>query len=271
MVSAAAITILAGTAQADPPPGHNPTLSDIVGVCETSVASLLDDLSAAWNAQNPSDPFYCYDSVNPLTGGTGDPITTKPGCTFARPDGAGVSVLQADQKSTVDGITDCLDFASVERGPGSDSAGLTFLPFAQEALRYATSNPTASFPSVPATNAPQTLTAANLATIYSCGASGTTSHWSDFGAASTDAVEALIPQPGSGIRTFFESSIGVTEATIQAGVNAGCLLQVQDDDPAPIRANADRIGLFDVPLFTTKYSDSGIQLDATGFSATHLD
>ncbi|HEY4018040.1 MAG TPA: hypothetical protein VGM75_05105, partial [Pseudonocardiaceae bacterium] len=149
--------------------------------------------------------------------------------------------------------------------------GLTFLPFAQEDLRYATSHPTTSFPSVPETNAPQTLTTANLTTIYSCGASGTTSHWSDFGATSTDAVQALIPQPGSGIRRFFENSIGVSDATIQAGVNSGCILQVQDDDPAPIRANADRIGLFDVPLFTTKYSDSGIQLDATGFSATHLD
>jgi hypothetical protein len=206
-----------------------------------------------------------------LTGGIGDPITTKPGCTFTRPDGAGVSVLQADQKSTVDGTTDCVDFASVERGPGSGTTGLTFLPFAQEDLRYATSNPTASFPTVPATNAPQTLTTANLTTIYSCGASGTTSRWSDFGGTSTDAVQALIPQPGSGIRRFFENSIGVSDATIQAGVNSGCILQVQDDDPAPIRANADRIGLFDVPLFTTKYSDSGIQLDTTGFSATHLD
>ncbi|HEY4018418.1 MAG TPA: hypothetical protein VGM75_07010 [Pseudonocardiaceae bacterium] len=279
--AAAATATFAGVALADPPASHTPALTDISGVGSDTTQFVMNDVTTGpggWDSQIPAPANYVdsFDAVNPTTGVVGDTITTKPGCSFARPDGssAGITSLINDQKSTVDGTADCVDYArSTRMRQGSDPASIGFLPFAQDSLKYATSHPTPSFPTVRATNAPQTLTAANLATIYSCGTTGTISHWTDFtGGTSTDAVQALIPQggSGSGTRTFFESSIGVTDTTIVAGINSGCLLQVKANDPAPIRASADAIAPFSVPQFNSVGKDAGIQLDDFGFSADRI-
>ena len=276
--AAAATAIFSGTALADPPASHTVALTDIIGVGSDTVQFALDDTTTGANGfdatQSPTNYVDSWDAVNPSTGTTGDTITPKPGCSFARPNGssAGINALLADQLSTSDNATPCVDYARSSRAPQNGDQGLAFLPFAQDTVEYATSAPTTSFPSTPATNAPQTLTAANLATIYSCGASGhSVSHWNDFGATSTDAVQAVIPQPGSGTRTFFEGSIGVSDATIQAGVTSGCLTQVEEHDPAPIRANADRIGPFSVARFNSIDADAGIQVDGTqGFNQSRI-
>ncbi|HEY4023102.1 MAG TPA: hypothetical protein VGM75_30745 [Pseudonocardiaceae bacterium] len=274
--AAAATAIFAGVALADPPTSHTVALTDIVGVGSDTIQFAMNDATTGtggWDSQAPANYVDSFDAVDPTTGVAGGSITTKPGCDLTRPNGSslGITALTADQKSTVDGTTDCVDYARSSRARGAnDPATVGFLPFAQDTVKYATSNPTASFPNVPATNAPQTLTTANLATIYSCGSTGTVSKWSDFGATSTDPVQALIPQPGSGTRSFFESSIGVTDATIQLGVNAGCILQVEEHDPAPVRASADAIAPFSVARFNSVDKDAGIQLDTTGFSADRV-
>lgn len=274
--AAAATAIFSGTALADPPASHTVALTDIAGVGSDTIQFALDDLTTGTNGydatQSPSQYADSFDAVNPTTGVAGDTITTKPGCSLTRPNGssAGITALLADQLSTVDNTTPCLDYARSSRAPQNGDQGLAFLPLAQDTLDYATSAPTTSFPSTPVTNAPQNLTAAQLATIYSCGTSGTVSHWTDFGGTSSDAVQAVIPQPGSGTRTFFESSIGVSDATIVAGVNSGCLTQVEEHDPTPIRANADRIGPFSLARFKSLDSDAGIQLNSSGFTAQRI-
>lgn len=275
--AAAATAIFAGSALADPPASHTVALSDIVGSGSDTIQFAMDDLTTGPNGydatQSPANYADSFDAVNPTTGATGDQITTKPGCTLARPNGsgAGITTLVADQLSTVDGTTPCVDYARSSRArQTSDPSDIGFIPLGQDGLNYATSHPTASFPDVPETNAPQDLTADDLATIYSCGVTGTVSHWNDFGGTSTDAVQALIPQPNSGTRTFFESSIGVSDATIQAGVNAGCILEVEEHDPAPIAASADSVAPFSVARFKSLDSDAGIQLNTSGFTAQRI-
>lgn len=276
--AAAATAIFAGTALADPPASHTVSLTDIVGVGSDTIQFAMNDTTTGAGGydatQNPTQFVDSFDAVDPSSGVAGGSITTKPGCSLTRPNGSsdGITALKTDQLSTTDGSTPCVDYARSSRAPQDGDQGLAFLPFAQDSVKYATSAPTTTFPDTPATNAPQNLTAANLATIYSCGAPGNSvSHWNDFApTASADAVQAVIPQPGSGTRTFFESSINVSDTVVQEGVAAGCLTEVEEHDPAPIRANADRIGPFSVARFNSVSHDAGIQLDASGFSADRI-
>jgi ABC-type phosphate transport system substrate-binding protein len=273
--AAAATAIFAGSALADPPASHTPALTDVVGVGSDTIQFAMNDVTAAYDATTPAPAGFAdsFDAVNPSTGAAHEAITTKPGCSVTRPNGSseGITALQADQLSTTDGTTPCVDYARSSRARvAATDGGTTFLPFAQDGVDYATSTPTTSFPTTPVTHAPQNLTTADLATIYSCGDTGVTSVWTDFGGTSSDAVQAVIPQPGSGTRSFFEGAIGVSDQTIIDGISSGCLTQVEEHDPAPIRANADRIGPFSVARFNSVANDAGIQLNSSGFSAQRI-
>lgn len=255
--AAATTAIFAGSALADPT-----GTTAVAAVGSDTTQFVVNDLAAAYNATTPTPP-----SVGSWFATGTSPIVTKPGCSIARPDGssAGITALINTPNAT-DG-TPCIDFARSSRGRNSttdvDKNGnpLAFLPFATDGLKYASSYPTTSYPSVPVSNAPQNLTAAQLKLIYTCAA--TTWNDSRIGGTSATTIKPVIPQAGSGTRVFFEAQIGITDA--QLGT---CVTAVQEHDPAPIRATADNIGPFSVARFNSVDSDQGIQLDASGFSAT---
>ena len=244
--------MLAVPALADP--AQTVAATDITAVGSDTIQFVDDDVATAYNATNPGRLFDSWDAVNPSTGAAHDSITVKPGHSIARPNGSS------------EGITSLLNDSNVEvarssRGPRDGDQGLIFLPFAQDEVRYALSAATAS-------NGVDGLTAAQLATIYSCGNTGVTVKWSDLGGASNDAVQAIVPQAGSGTRSFFETSINVTDATIQAGVNSGCITQAEEHDPTPIENNADAIAPFSVARFNSKVPAGEIKLNTAGFAAT---
>jgi ABC-type phosphate transport system substrate-binding protein len=261
--AAAATAIFAGSALADPPASHTVALTDVVGVGSDTTEIVMNDATTGPSGFDATtSPANYVDSWN-ATGTT--PIVTKPGCSIPRPDGssAGITAL-INTPLASDGTTPCIDFARSSRGPKTGDTDLNgnplqFLPYASDGLRYATSAPTPAFPSVPVTNAPQNLTAAQLAAIFTC----TDTTWTQVGGTSTDTIQPVIPQAGSGTRTFFEQSIGITDSQLGA-----CVITGQEHDPTPVRANADRIAPFSVARFNSVDSNAGIQLNTSGFTAT---
>lgn len=249
----ALIATLAAPAMADP--AQTVAATDIAAVGSDTIQFVDDDLATAYDNTTAGRLFDSWDAVNPANGATHDSIAVKPGHSITRPNGSseGITSLQNDSN---------VDVARSSRGPRDGDQGLVFLPFAQDEVRYALSAATAS-------NGVDGLTAAQLKTIYSCGNTGVTIKWSDLVAgASNDAIQALVPQAGSGTRSFFETSINVTEATVQAGVASGCLTQVEEHDPAPVANNADALAPFSVARFASKVPAGQIKLNTTGFDAT---
>jgi ABC-type phosphate transport system substrate-binding protein len=261
--AAATTAIFAGTALADAPPSYTPVITDLAGMGSDTAEIVMNKLT--WGedvpATNPAVTGYnstvaqsagWYNSYNATGSAT---VDTKPGCVgITRQNGssAGINALKAAPTlSTVDNTTPCLDFARSSRGPNAngsdvDNLGnpLFFLPYALDGLQYA---------SATTTNAPQTLQVAALKAIYTT--VGITWNNAAVGGTSTDVIQKVIPQAGSGTRSFFEAQLGIADNQLASDV-----IVAQEHDPVPIAANADRIGPFSSARFTHT-NPAGIQLD----------
>jgi ABC-type phosphate transport system substrate-binding protein len=202
-VSTAAV-MMAGPALADPP--KTPRAQDIVGVGSDTIQYLFDQLSTNYNKTiTTSDAhFYSYDAT-----GTAD-ITPKTGCSaITRPDGsgAGKSALESSQALTT-GTKWCIDYSrsSSSRATGdpacstASGSGICFIDIGGDAVTWAARSAAAG-----GTDAPASLTAAQLKKIYLC----QVTNWSKVGGKSAP-IEAFLPQSASGTRAFFLAAIGVT-------------------------------------------------------------
>jgi ABC-type phosphate transport system substrate-binding protein len=209
-------TIGTGTALADPPSGTVPALTSIVGVgsdtttplfsgspTENSSGSLVTD----YNATSPANDLWSWDAVNPSTGDTGDTIVTKGSsstdttCSITRPDGSSAGITELEDSPT-DGGDPCVDFARSSRGPEStDPTTIAFVPFAGDAITYA--SPTSSSVTSPV---PAGMTVADLADIYNC----TWTNWDQVpGNSANDApIVPVLPQSNSGTRSTFLLLLG---------------------------------------------------------------
>ncbi|MGW1759303.1 hypothetical protein [Streptomyces mirabilis] len=189
-VAALGLGILASPASADPSPvtdyrqlagvGSDTTQYVMNGIGD-AVTNTNGKIVASWNAT-----------------GTATVKTKATGCdTVARPDGssAGINALNAD----ITAGTHCIDFARSSRGPvDTTTTDLTWIPYAKDGVTYATDL---------GSTLPTNLTKAQLAAIYQCN--------------STEFPNAqpLLPQSGSGTRTFWLSAIGITEAQVGSCVD----------------------------------------------------
>ncbi|MFF3001318.1 PstS family phosphate ABC transporter substrate-binding protein [Kitasatospora sp. NPDC057940] len=209
-------TVASGTALADP--ASLPAAKDIVGVGSDTTQAVLNQFSADYNATIPSSNtttprLYSWDAT-----GT-SPITTKTGATsIARPNGsgAGITALKNNTSATV-------DFARSSRGPAStDPNTFDFVAYATDAVSWAAQN---------GGNAPANLTTQNLKDIYTCNV--TTWDQIDPSLPST-TIKPFLPQSGSGTRSFFLSTIGVSAfgLCVTEGVqeNEGSDAQLNDPD-----------------------------------------
>lgn len=183
--SAALLVAASGVAQAEPDAGVTPASNDIVGVGSDTSERVLNALATAYNATGAADKLYSFDAPGV------SPITTKAGCApITRPNGssAGVRALIAD------GNARCIDFARSSRGPqGTERENYAFVEFARDSLSYATAV---------TSNVPGTLTTQALQDIYASAADSEACRFN-----------AYLPQPGSGTRAFFLTSLGLTEST----------------------------------------------------------
>ncbi len=227
-VVAGAVTVVSATvmaaapALADPPSGVKPKETDIVSVGADTSEYLVDQLSYDYiKAHKTGARLYSWDALNPKTGLT-DNIVTKSGCTTVpRPNGssAGITTFATNAK-TKDKKHYCIDFVRTARGrsstdPSKGPGGVLFVFLAKDAITFAT-NATS--------NAPKSLTTAQLNAIYSC----TATTWNQVGGKSTATIQAFLPQTGSGLRTSFLKMIGV--ATPGSCVNSS-VEQNEGTDP----------------------------------------
>ncbi|GGJ21229.1 hypothetical protein [Streptomyces brasiliensis] len=131
--------------------------------------------------------------------GLGDPYKTKPTpassteCQYNRADTNGSSNgLGRLAEDIANGGTTCIDIVRSSRGPKTSGTDLTYVPFARDAVTYATDL---------GSTVPTSLSKDQLRQIYTdC------TYTDDTG---THTVAPLLPQAGSGTRQYWLDSIGV--------------------------------------------------------------
>jgi ABC-type phosphate transport system substrate-binding protein len=211
----ALVAVSAAPALADPP--KTPRASDVVGVGSDTVGYLLDQLAHDYNKAHPggSSLLYSWDATNPVTGETGDPIVTKAGCKpIARPDGssAGITALEANTTDPASPQDFCVDYAGSSRGagvndPGCTTGGICFIPIAGDAVTWAARDAASG-----GTDAPASLTRAQLAAIYEC----KITNWARVGGRSAP-IQAFLPQTASGTRAVWLLALGGGKIPISPG------------------------------------------------------
>jgi len=199
--AAAALTVLAATpALADPPTGTTPKPTDVVGVGSDTIESLFNQLSVDYNKTHTSGKLYSFDATP-----QNSTITTKSGssnCTMTRPFGSTAGITQLEQGLKTTGGALCVDFARSSRDRATtDPTNISFIDLAGDAVTVATQ---------PHTNAPlNLLTHQVLAGIFSC----QITQWNQIpgnSGGSSATIAAMLPQNGSGTRSFFLGAIGLT-------------------------------------------------------------
>lgn len=222
------------SASADPAAG---TFKPIVGVGSDTTQDVANGLATVVSA------IGSYDA------GTGTIKVSATGPTFNRPNGstAGVQALSASANAggsrtfpAAGGVSIAgeIDFARSSSGPSSSFVGtdLTFIPFARDAVTYAV-NAASDFPRDIALGSaaqdaisPAPFTMRN---IYR----GAVTTYTDADLAPV-TIRPLLPQAGSGTRSFWLSALGLTEAQV-AGVATDLGGTVQEHDGSLIRGAGD--------------------------------
>lgn len=216
VVAATAVVALAFGAAA-PAYADPSSFKNLVGVGSDTTENLVNGLGTVVTN------IGSYDAT-----GTATIQTRSGGAFFVRPKGSGngqkalsASINQSGTRtwpatSGVD-ITGQVDFARSSSGPSSALVGtdLTFIPFAKDTVTFAVSA-ASDFPRDIATgsSAQDALSPApfTLRNIYR----GTVTSYTD-GDFSTVTIRPLLPQTGSGTRSFWIGALGMTETTITAG------------------------------------------------------
>ncbi len=197
----AALALVAPSAIADPT--NPPTFRALAGTGSDTSQDVLTGLAngvpaLAFNGivdGSGTRIVASYDASGSATITTKDPAVT-PGCTFARPSGStnGVRALRDQRTRARNGETNapCLNFArsSVDSStrPEFANTGLSYVVFARDGITYATRDDSA---------VSRNLSTTVLRQIYTC----------QLTPAQQLNFRPLIPQFGSGTRTFFIESV----------------------------------------------------------------
>jgi len=192
-----------------PPPGKAAN-QIFTAVGADAFAELTNYIASNYNAQLPAPNrvIASYDAINPLTAVPGETITTKPGCSMVRPNGAnaGITAILLNQKSTVDSNEYCVDFVRSSRAKGTapGEANLTFYAQSRDAVSYAVLG-NAYAPTTP-------LSTAQLKDIFEC----TTTDWSQVGG-QAGAIHLYLPPATAATYTFFLQAIGSSVSAVTTG------------------------------------------------------
>ncbi|MEO6701596.1 MAG: substrate-binding domain-containing protein [Jatrophihabitantaceae bacterium] len=131
--------------------------------------------------------------------------------------GAGYNLLKADTSAGGTGLG-LVDFARASSARGINAL-FDSMQIGNDPLGMLTSS---------TTNATNGLSIAQLKNIYTC----TTTNWNQVGTG-TGVIVPLMPQIGSGTRSYFEGQIGVTDSTL-----GSCVQNVEENDPEAIDASS---------------------------------
>jgi ABC-type phosphate transport system substrate-binding protein len=166
--------------------------------------------------------------------------------------GAGYNLLKADTDGAGHG-TGLVDFARASSARGVNAL-FDSLQIGNDPLGMLTSS---------TTNATNGLSIAQLKNIYTC----TVTNWNQVGSGAGTIVP-LMPQIGSGTRSFFEGQIGITDSTV-----GSCVQNVEENDPEAIDASSSPANAIEpmsqsrLFLFQGKLSNGS----ASGFSGYFKD
>lgn len=217
------------------------------GVGADAFAELTNNLAAQYDGQSPAptNVVTSYDAVNPVTGTAGESITTKPGCSVVRPNGANGGITAITQNLRVNGSTDttqpyCIDFVRSSRSKGTAAAeqSLTFYAQSRDAVSYATIG-NAYAPTTP-------LTTAQLKDIFEC----KVLDWSEVGG-QAGPIHLYLPPATSATLTFFLQAIGTTLNNVTTGCSGlPTVFDEQQNDGRTLQG--DPLGI--APYAVTKWA-----------------
>ncbi|MEV6304394.1 hypothetical protein AB0M02_33655 [Actinoplanes sp. NPDC051861] len=204
----AALAVTSSPAQADP--AGAPTYRELAGVGSDTTEGVMNGLSEIVTSANGTKQIASYDAF-----GSTAIKTKEAGCDMNRPAGsnAGVTALVA----SLNAGNNCLDFARTSSNNSQSYAGanLTYIPFGVDAVTYAVREDGAIS---------RKLTKAQLTTVYNCAAGAN--------------FKPLLPQFGSGTRSFFLRSLGFTDAAnFTQTPNHTCIGEL-DSTGKPLQENA---------------------------------
>jgi phosphate transport system substrate-binding protein len=166
--------------------------------------------------------------------GAGSQYTSNSLTTYPTPNGssAGRRFL-VDERATGPNAA-CVDIARSSSGPplAGETSSVQYYAFAMDAVTWATQS----------MYAPATLTSAQIIGIYNC----SFTNWNQVGG-SDMPIQRLLPQNGSGTRSFFLSAYGIsagdlatTSATCPAVVDTG---GIQENDGSTIPVDYNDTGI----------------------------
>jgi ABC-type phosphate transport system substrate-binding protein len=206
-VAAASVVVVAAPAFADPT-----EVRELAGVGSDTTQDVMNGLSQVIADPNHTPANLLIASYN-ATGSA--QITTRGGtqattCTINRPDGsgAGVKALRDDIAAN----THCLDFARSSSKPNSTTGQFTFIPFGLDAVTLAKKT---------GSTLPANVTTQQLQRAYNCQneTTGATLPAGTFPTINGVTVHPLVPQPGSGTRKFWASTLGFNADTLPSCVS----------------------------------------------------
>jgi ABC-type phosphate transport system substrate-binding protein len=258
VTAATLVALTAVPALADPPSGVTPSLKSAVGTGSDTTQYLLDQVAANFDKTSVGKkaPLYSWDAINPYTLAIGDNIVTKDGCTaIARPDGsgAGEAALEAntvDPDSPANSTLYCEDYARASSEPSSPptctTGGYCFVAAAGDAVTWAARDSASG-----GTDAPASLTTADLTSIYNC----SVTNWDKFGGKDA-TILPYIPQTSSGTRSFFLNAIdvptpGACVSDLPTTADPGGTLE-ENEGINPAFDNAAAIGIFSIGSFISQ-------------------
>lgn len=221
---AATALIGVGVANADPviPAGGHTYDRPLQGEGSDTTEGVMNGLSevitnggnkviASYNALGTSgfqsrNTAACTYKGNPKPG---DPLPGSSASDYvegyrANGSGNGVNALNDAWVTPAHTTNGCLDFARASSVQSAKTVGMTYIPYAKDAVAFAV---TAS------SNLPRLLSYADLQAMYNCTYPGFTG--------GTPQYHALLPQAGSGTRKFWLSKLGITETQISNNNAAG--------------------------------------------------
>ncbi len=192
----AAGLISAAPASADPAPGNY----SLIGVGSDTTQNVMNDLATAINTATPGT-LASWDAIGSPTS-----INVKPsqaGCTYTRSaagEAAEANGSSAGRSRLVEALNpadprfNCINYARSSSGRSSGFTQLTWVEFAQDAMTYVTR----SDGDVSRVG----FTLAQVQDVYKC---------------LNPDIKPILPQVGSGSRAFWLTTMGITEAQINAG------------------------------------------------------
>lgn len=226
----------AGPAAADPPNPPNTlagagsdTIQDVLNALALSIGPKGHELVGSWDAFQPgSSPIVTHDAITPKNTvactGVSRPNGSGEGVAALRLSLAGTSGFPSASLATYPGSklptpgSRCFDFARSSSGPGTNASAtgyLQYVPFALDGVTLAVGPASGTN----ATNIHGSFTLAQLQAMYKNGTPEVASDGVTYDPYAGDGVtgtpiDLLIPQPGSGTRSFFAGVVGINATTL---------------------------------------------------------